>query len=196
MPYTFDHISLSAKAQESYLFIGQVMSHMCSSHIIWSYHNKVQVILSANPIGNGRSPRPLQFPWFPICQKNLWSSEMNPEWKNHVCVRLSWLAHRNKFWCCLQSWNSGLPLIENGWSLLGAEIFPFEICLENRTNFEDKNLVFTCFIYLMILISARSWALCAWIRGDLFEKSFWRVIFRAIFLGSYLGVIFGVILGG
>ena len=35
------------------------------------YHTKVQVILSANPFGNGRSLKPLQFQRFPICQKNL-----------------------------------------------------------------------------------------------------------------------------
>ena len=30
--------------------------------------------------------------------------------------------------------------------LTGAKIFAFEICLENRTNFEDKNSVFPRFI--------------------------------------------------
>ena len=39
--------------------------------------------------------------------------------------------------------DSGLPLSENfglnGLSLTGAEIFAFEICLENCTKFEEKN---------------------------------------------------------
>ena len=34
------------------------------------------------------------------------------------------------------------------------EIFAFEIYLENCTNFEEKNSVFTRFMYLMMLISA------------------------------------------
>ena len=60
---------------------------------------------------------------------------------------------------CLKNVNSqdsGQPLSENfdGLSLTGAEIFAFEICLEYRTNFEDKNSVFTRFMYLMMLISA------------------------------------------
>ena len=162
---------------------------MCSSHIIWSYHTKV--ILSANLIGNIRCPKILRFQWFSICQKNLLSSAINPKESNCSDVRSSWFARRYKFWCRLHSWC--LPLSENfdGWSLLGAELFAFEICLENCTNFEDKNLVFTRFIYLMILISARSWALCAWIRGDLFEGSFWRfiiwVIFWVIFGGHFWG---------
>ena len=39
-----------------------VTLHMCSSHIIWSYDKKDQVILSVNPIGNVISPKPLRFP--------------------------------------------------------------------------------------------------------------------------------------
>ena len=48
----------------------------------------------------------------------------------------------------------------DGLSLIGAEIFALEICLDNHNNFEDKNSVCIRFIYLMMLISARSWALC------------------------------------
>ena len=44
----------------------------------------------------------------------------------------------------------------DGLSLTRAKIFAFDICLENRTNFEDENSVFTRFIYLMVLISVRS----------------------------------------
>ena len=67
----------------------------------------------------------------------------------------------------LQSWDSGLPLSENfdGLSLKEAKIFSFEIGLENRTDFEEQNSVLTRFIYLMMMISAWSWAFCAWIRG-------------------------------
>ena len=49
---------------------------------------------------------------------------------------------------CLKTVNSqdsGQPLSENfdGLSLTGAEIFTFEICLENHTNFEKKYSVLT-----------------------------------------------------
>ena len=42
-------------------------------------------------------------------------------------------------------WYSCLALSENfdGLSLTGAKIFAFKICLENHTNFEEKNSVFT-----------------------------------------------------
>ena len=43
--------------------------HMCSSQCTASYHTKVQVILSTNQIGNGRSPKPLRFQQF---RTNLW----------------------------------------------------------------------------------------------------------------------------
>ena len=55
------------------------VTHNFSVVFVWSYLTKVQVILSANAIRNGRSPKPLRFQRFPICQKNLWSSEMNPK---------------------------------------------------------------------------------------------------------------------
>ena len=53
------------------------------------------------------------------------------------------------------SQDSGQTLSENfdGLSPTGAEIFAFEICLEYRTNFEDKNSFFTRLMYLMMLIS-------------------------------------------
>ena len=72
-------------------------------------------------------------------------------------IILAW-GRLDSLGCCLQSWDSGLPLRENfdEISLTGAEIFAFEICLENFTNIEEKNSVLTRFIYLMMLISARS----------------------------------------
>ena len=40
------------------------------------------------------------------------------------------------------SWDSGLPLSDYQLSLTGAKIFAFDICLENRTNFEEKKFSF------------------------------------------------------
>ena len=86
-------------------------------------------------------------------------------------------------------WDSGLTLSRNldGLSLTGAEIFAFEICLENRTNFEEKNSVLTRFIYLKMLTLVRSWALCVWVPPD-----FLRGHFGGSFSESFLGVIWGV----
>ena len=101
-----------------------------------------------------------------------------------------------QFVCRLQSWDSGL-LSNNfdGLSLTGAKIFAFEICLENRTDFEENNSVLTLFIYLMMLLSERSSALCARIRGVFLMGHFVGSSFGC-FWGSFFVVIFLVIWGG
>ena len=101
---------------------------------VWSYHAKVQIILIINPIGNGKSPKPLRFQRFLICQKNLLIRREVQVFIPSSKLRL-WSASQWKFWWIISY---------------------------------RRRDIRTRFIYLMILISARSWVFCAWIREDIF----------------------------
>ena len=56
------------------------LGHHFSRVLVGSKHLTVQIICNANSIGNYRTPKLLRFQRFPIWQKNLWTSVMDPEY--------------------------------------------------------------------------------------------------------------------
>ena len=145
------------------------MWHMCSSHIIIKsklFLVQIQLEMSdlQNPCGSSGS---------------------------RYVKRISWVQRwilNNKIvttWCRLHSWC--LPLSENfdGWSLLGAELFAFEICLENCTNFEGTKFSFHSLSDDFDFSMALSFVYMN--QGGFF----WRVILEGHFLGLFFCHIWG-----
>ena len=110
---------------------------------------------------------------------------------NLVLKKLKITKIRTKIWAKMyqdrffvkefvKSWDSGLPP-SNKFDVLcltRAKIFAFEICFENRTNFEEK-IQFWLASYIWCWFQQGLEYLCAWIRG-----SFWLVNFEGNFLGG------------
>ena len=64
-------------------------------------------------------------------------------------MRLSWFARRNKFECCVQSWDSGLPVSKNLWiiSYRSRDICIWNLFEESHQFMKKKSSVLICTIY-------------------------------------------------